>query len=298
MTEIFENYDIKNDTTFKIGGIVKNVAIPHSVDDLVEILSSGEKYLILGNCSNVLFSSDYVDKNIILTKKTDKILINGNKVTVECGALGAVCSNLCAKNGLSGFEFMSVFPGSFGGMITMNASAHSQAVSDFFVSAKVFNKNKNNVEILSKEELGFTYRNSKINNSDYVVLSAEFTLEKSSQENIIDKINENKALRKSTQPSLKFGNAGSIFKNPENTSAGMLLDKCGFKGVCEGGAKVFEHHANFIINYNNATSSDVLTLMYKMSSSVKEKYNIKLIPEIKYIGNENTKEYELWKKIS
>lgn len=298
MTEIFENYDIKNDTTFKIGGIVKKVVIPQSVVDLVEILSTGEKYLILGNCSNVLFSSDYVDKNIILTKKTDKILIKGNKVTVECGALGAVCSNLCAKNGLSGFEFMSAFPGSFGGMITMNASAHSQAVSDFFVSAKVFNKNKNNVEILSKEELGFTYRNSKINNSDYVVLSAEFNLKKSSEENIFDKINENKVLRKLTQPSLKYGNAGSIFKNPPNASAGMLLDSCGFKGVCEGGAKVFENHANFIINYNNATSSDVLTLMYKMSSSVKERYNIKLIPEIKYIGNENTKEYELWKKIS
>lgn len=298
MAEIFENYTIKNDTTFKIGGIVKKILVPHCIDDLAEILATDEEYLVLGNCSNVLFSSDYIDKNIILTKKTNKISIDENKVTVECGALGAVCSNMCAKNGLSGFEFMSVFPGSFGGMITMNASAHSQAVSDFLVSAKVFNKKKNNVEILSKEELGFTYRNSKINNSDYIVLSAEFILKKSQEEDVLNKINENKSIRKSTQPSLKFGNAGSIFKNPENLSAGMLLDSCGFKGVCEGGAKVFENHANFIINYNNATSSDVLTLMYKMSSSVKERYNIKLIPEIKYIGNENTKEYELWKKIS
>ena len=104
----------------------------------------------------------------------------------------------------------------------------------------------------------------------------------------------NTDFRKERQPSLQYGNAGSTFKNPQNDSAGRLLDLCGLKGVSEGGAKVFDKHANFVINYNNATSSDVINLMYKMYLKVIEKYRISLIPEILYIGNEGTKEYKLW----
>ena len=73
-----------------------------------------------------------------------------------------------------------------------------------------------------------------------------------------------------------------------------MLDLCEFKGVKEGGAMVFENHANFVVNYDNATSMDVLTLMFKMYSKVKEKYRIILEPEIKYIGDKGTQEYKLW----
>ena len=101
--------------------------------------------------------------------------------------------------------------------------------------------------------------------------------------------------RKTRQPSMAYPNAGSVFKNPENDSAGRLLELCNMKGEAEGGAQVFQNHANFIINNNNATSIDILTLMYKMYSKVREKYTIELIPEIIYIGNEGTEEYKLWK---
>ena len=81
-------------------------------------------------------------------------------------------------------------------------------------------------------------------------------------------------------------------------SAGRLLDLCNLKGETYGGAMIFQNHANFIINKNNASSSDVLNLMYIMYSKVKEKYRIELVPEIKYIGSEKTQEYKLWKKIT
>ena len=100
--------------------------------------------------------------------------------------------------------------------------------------------------------------------------------------------------RKTRQPSLTYPNAGSIFKNPLNDSAGRLLDLCEMKGQTEGGAMVFDKHANFIINKDNASSKDVLKLMYRMYSKVKEKYTISLKPEIIYIGNKGTEEYKLW----
>ena len=294
MVNIFENYDIKNDSTFRIGGIVKKVARPKNVDELIELLKSEEYELILGGCSNVLFSSNKIDKNIILTKDIKDFEIKNNKINVSCGTRGPLISKACKDKNLTGFEFLIGFPGTFGGMICMNASAHGQAISDTFISCRVYSLDKKEVITLKKEEMDFKYRKSKISNGRYIVLDAEFELKNGIEEQINDIMVRNIEFRKTRQPSLTYGNAGSIFKNPENDSAGRLLDLCNMKGEQKGGAKVFDNHANFIINFNNATSLDVLTLMYKMYSKVRENYRIELKPEIKYIGDIGTEEYKLW----
>lgn len=49
-------------------------------------------------------------------------------------------------------------------------------------------------------------------------------------------------------------------------------------------AKVSEKHANFIINYNNATSEDIKKLIDFVRSKVKEKYNIELKSEQELIN--------------
>lgn len=292
--QITENYLIKNENTFRIGGTVKKVAFPQSCEELIELLKTNEYELVLGNCSNVLFSSEHINKNIILTKKVCDYSINGNIVKVSCGTRGPIVAKECQAKGLSGFEFLVGFPGSFGGMIYMNASAHNQAISDTFVKARVFDLEKKEVITLNKAQMKFEYRKSVLNNGMFIVLDAEFELKQGEQAQIDEIIKRNIEFRKNRQPSLTFGNAGSTFKNPANDSAGRLLDLCEMKGEKEGGAMVFENHANFIINYDNATSSDVLTLMYKMFSKVREKYRIELKPEIKYIGDKGTQEYKLW----
>ncbi len=296
--QIIENYSIKNDSTFRIGGTVKKVALPNSVEELVTLLKTEEYDFILGNCSNVIFSSEYINKNIILTKNISSYKIDGTKVFVSAGTRGPIVAKECQKLGLTGFEFLVGFPGSFGGMIYMNASAHNQAIADTFVSARVFNLITKKIETLSKEQMKFEYRKTAISSGNYIVLDAIFELKKGNQEQIDEIIARNIEFRKNRQPSLKLGNAGSTFKNPENDSAGRLLDLCEFKGTKEGGAMVFENHANFIVNQNDATSLDVLTLMYKMYSKVKEKYRIELQPEIKYIGDKGTQEYKLWELIT
>ena len=298
MVEIYNNYEIKNESTFRIGGIVKKVAFPETVEELIELLKSDEYDIVLGNCSNVLFSSDYIDKSIIITKNINKFSFQGKNLHVECGVKGPIISKECQNRCLSGFEFLIGFPGSFGGMICMNASAHNQYISDTFVSARVFDLTKKDIQTFNKNEMEFSYRKTKISNSKYIVLDAEFALKEGTNEQIEEIMKRNIDFRKQHQPSLSYGNAGSIFKNPENDSAGRLLDLCKMKGEKSGGAMVFENHANFILNYNNATSEDVITLMYKMYSTVKEKYTIELQPEIKYIGDKGTKEYKLWETMT
>ena len=294
--EIYNNYDIKNETTFRIGGTVDTVAFPETIEELISIIDSYD--IILGNCSNVLFSSEHVNKKIILTKKLDKFSIEGNRISVQCGTKGPVAAKIALENSLTGFEFLIGFPGSFGGMICMNASAHNQSIADTFVCARVYDKEEKVIKTFEKDAMKFGYRNSIINSSRYIILDAVFELKKGNKEEIEELVNRNIEFRRNRQPSLKYGNAGSIFKNPQNDSAGRLLDLCNLKSQKEGGAMIFEKHANFIINFDNATSKDVLTLMNKMYSKVKEKYTIKLVPEIKYIGDIKTEEYGLWEMIT
>ena len=56
-------------------------------------------------------------------------------------------------------------------------------------------------------------------------------------------------------------NAGSVFKNPENDSAGRLLDKAGCKTLDFENVKIWDNHANFIVNYNKAKASDIYKLI-------------------------------------
>jgi len=265
---------------------------------LIKLIDSGEYDYILGNCSNVLFASQNIDKNIIFTEKINNFLINGCRVNVSCGTKGPVVASECAKNNLSGFEFLIGFPGSFGGMIYMNASAHNQSISDNFLFANIYDVENKKIIHLDKNEMKFSYRHSIAEEKNYIVLSAEFELKKGNKEQIDEIMQRNIEFRRTRQPSLTYPNAGSIFKNPPYDSAGRLLDLCELKGAREGGAIVFENHANFIINKNNATSHDVIMLMYKMYAKVKLKYTIELKPEIIYIGNEGTQESKLWEIMS
>ena len=77
---------------------------------------------------------------------------------------------------------------------------------------------------------------------------------------IASKIKENLLKRKNSQP-LEYPSAGSVFRNPEGNYAGKIIEELGLKGKNIGGAEISTKHANFIINKNNASSSDILNLI-------------------------------------
>lgn len=291
--EVKENYPIKNLTSFKIGGSVDKLYFPKTQQEFVYLLKTLKSPLVLGNWSNVLISSQGIRGNVISTAKLDKIEIKGTKIYADAGVKGPMLSQKALEQSLSGFEFMIGFPGSIGGNIYMNASAHAQSISDCLVSICVFDTSKKEVLVLDKNVLSFTYRSSLLQKKPYILLSAEFELKKTPKEQIEALINRNLDFRKTHQPTLLTPNAGSVFKNPENDSAGRLLDKAGVKEFKVGGAKVWENHANFIVNDQNATSTDVLELMLKMKKEVKDKYTVNLEPEVKFFGEKTKREEEI-----
>ena len=289
-----KEFEIKNLTTFKTGGKISGVFFPESVEEFVQILEQNGNLPVFGNLSNTLISNDGFDGKIALTTKMNSIQIEGSKVVADCGVKGPKLSQEVCKAGLSGLEFMIGFPGSIGGEVFMNASANGQCISDKLTYVTCYSPEKGIVKY-SKDDMEFEYRKSRCKRDKLIVLQAEFQLDTKPKEEIQQQMDENLAFRKSHQPSLALPNCGSIFKNPQGDSAGRLLDSVGAKDLKIGGARVWENHANFIVNDNNGTSSDILELMFEMYTKVKKSYNIELEPEIIFLGGLNKKENEIWK---
>ena len=288
------DFDIKKSTTMKIGGKIARFYTPETIDEFVQIMQKEPKAFIAGNLSNVIVSSFGYDGAVISTKKLNKIQVDGNKIIAGAGVRGTKLSKIALENGLSGMEFMIAFPGSTGGEVYMNAGAHGQEIASILKFAKIYSPQDGLLE-LSNKELEFGYRTSICHKKNYSVLEVEFELLSKSRDEIQLKIDENLSFRKSKQPDLTIPNCGSTFKNPTGDSAGRLLDAVGVKGLKVGGMKVWENHANFIVNDGEATSLDALQLMFEMYKRVKEKFNIELKPEIIFLGGNNEKEVEICK---
>ncbi len=291
--DVRENFEIKNLTTFKIGGKVDKLYLPKNQQEIIYLLKELDDYILLGNCSNVLFSSEGYRGNVILTTGLNYYDIRGGYVIAECGVKGPMLSQKTADAGLSGFEFMIGFPGTIGGEIYMNASAHGQSISDSLIRCCLFDIKNKDVVYKEKAEMGFGYRKSVLQDGRYILLGAEFDLKKGKVSEIKALMQRNLESRKEIQPNLAHPNAGSVFKNPENDSAGRLLEKSGCKLLNCDNVYVWNNHANFIVNKGNALSEDVLQLMLKMYTSVKEMFTIELVPEIIFVGKKNRKEEEI-----
>ena len=178
-------------------------------------------------------------------------------------------------------ESMAGIPGSTGGAVKMNAGAYNQEIKDTNIKAALMDKN-GSIIIKTNEEIGYGYRLSPGTNG-YIVLWAEFLYGRKESEELLDTRKEILAKRKEKQP-LHKPSCGSVFKRPEGNYAGTLIEKCGLKGCRIGGAEVSEKHANFILNEDNASSSDIYNLILHIQKTVYDKTGIKLEPEVRMIG--------------
>lgn len=206
--------------------------------------------------------------------------IEGDTVRAGGGASVGVLINRCAENGLSGLEGLAGVPGTVGGALAGNAGTSAGWIGDVVSSVDVLSDSGHAVT-LDRGEMRFVYRGSNLEGR--CVLSAVFNLKKAPKNDIVSRINEIMLRRSNTQP-IGTWNAGSVFKNPPENSAGRLIDACGLKGVRFGGAQVSEKHANFIVNTGQAKASDVRALIAMIHARVKEKFGISLDLEIKIVG--------------
>ena len=299
--KFYNDFQLTNFNTLKIKSMAKYFYMPDNDGELVTLLKKYKNMnpVVIGNGSNILFSSQGVEQPVIYTGKMKSCLVLGETIEVQAGLKVQTLSKIALDKKLSGFEFLIGIPASLGGACYMNAGAHGNSISDNFISAKVYDIENSKILTLKKEEMNFSYRHSILKEKPYILLSAKFELRKAPAEEIKSKMDENIIFRKNRQPNLAIPNAGSVFKNPENCefSAGALIDKCNLRGFQIGDVQVWENHCNFVVNKGKATSSDYTDVVFEMYSRVKEKFNIELVPEIIYIGKMTRNETEKWKII-
>ena len=282
--EVYENAQIKNYTTYKVGGNANALVLPYDIESLVKLLKyldeNNIKHKIIGNGSNLIFLGDY---NGILIKldKINNVEINDEYITAGAGVSLISLALKCSKLGLTGMEFATGIPGTIGGAVYMNAGAYNESMSNIIESIKVLDENYNIIE-LSNKKLMFNYRDSLLQHKKYICLEVKIKLNKGNIDSILEIIEKRKQKRIETQP-LEYPSAGSVFRNPEGESAWKLIEGIGYKGKSIGGAKVSEKHANFIINTGNAEGKEIKELIEEIKKEVKKKYNIVLRAEQEFV---------------
>ena len=284
--KVVNNPKMSDYTTYKVGGNALALVYPNDVDDLIKLINylkeNKIKFKILGNGSNLIFSDETYEGVLIKLSEFNNLEINDTVVTVGSGYNLVKLSLKTARMGLSGLEFAAGIPGTIGGAVFMNAGAYKMDMSYIVSEVKVLTPDMR-VKTLYNKDLDFHYRSSFLQkNKDYICLEAKLVLKHGDVDKIMEVIADRKQRRLLTQP-LEYPSAGSVFRNPENDYAGRLIEELGYKGKNIGGAYVSEKHANFIINKDHATASDVRNLINEIKDKVKEKYGIELIVEQEFV---------------
>ena len=272
-------------TTFRVGGPARCFFMPSNVDEIISIIKysllNNQKYMILGNGSNVLFSDEGYDGNIIqIYSNMSRIKVEDEILYAEAGALLGRVANVAKEHSLTGMEFAAGIPGTIGGAMVMNAGAYGGEMKDIVEYVDVLEADFK-VRRYTCDEMEFSYRHSIID-KDKIVIGAALKLANGSQESIVNRMNELKEARVSKQP-LEYPSAGSTFKRPEGYFAGKLIQDAGLKGYSVGGAKVSEKHCGFVINYDHASAKDILDLIEDVKRIVYEETGVSLEPEVRII---------------
>lgn len=309
--EIRENMPLKEYSYFKIGGNAKYFCIIKSIKDLSEALNFSKKnnleIFVLGNGSNILISDTGFNGLVIKNEiKFIETIEDGNNWLLEVGS-GVLLPELldfCLKKSISGLEKLFGIPATIGGMIYENAGAHGCSISDLTEKVRILNLEKNKIEELAKEQLGFGYRTSIFHKKHkYIILSVFLRLTKDENPKIKQRILEVTQIRMQNQP-LNYPSAGSIFKNisvskfsndilakealvisKNMVSSGYLIEKMNLKGETIGDAQISEKHAGFIINLGNACAEDVKSLINLIKQKALKRFGIEMEEEIEYVGD-------------
>lgn len=300
---LLQDEPMKKHTTFRIGGPADYYAEPDMsrISKLIEMAKACDMPVtVIGNGSNLLVGDKGIRGLVIgIGKGLSEIEVteavaqqstaqdltaqdNGHIITAGAGAILAAVAAKAAEASLSGLEFASGIPGSVGGAVVMNAGAYGGEIKDVLIDATVLTA-EGELKTVTRDELDLSYRHSIVPEKGYIVLSARFRLTPKPKDEIKSYMAELRTKRVQKQP-LEYPSAGSTFKRPEGYFAAKLIEDAGLKGFSVGGAMVSEKHSGFVINYNDATASDVMELCRQVREKVKALSGVELEMEVKRLG--------------
>lgn len=271
-------------TSFRIGGPAEVMAFPEDAAQLGQLLEQSALLdvtaAILGAGTNILAPDAGIPGLVICLKELSQIKqLDETHIQADAGVTMTRLAVFAAGLGLSGLEFAHGIPGSVGGGVYMNAGAYGGEIKDVCNSVQVLTAD-GCLQTYSADEMDFSYRHSRLEEEQGIVVSAVFELTPKAPEDIRSRMQELAAKRKASQP-LDKPSAGSAFKRPVGGYAAALIEQAGLKGYQVGGAAVSDKHSGFVVNLGGATAQEVKDLLKQVSDRVFAQTGIRLEPEVR-----------------
>ena len=257
MQNSIKTIDFKKYSSIKIG----------PVKEVLEINEIGDysDYQIIGRANNLLISPNVNKKFAVLGENFDYIKQEDNLLYVGCATTSGKLLTYTRKNNIANLEFLAKLPGNLGGLVKMNAGLKSWEMFNYIHSIKTKDG------YIKKEDIDFSYRETKINTIVYEVV---FNVEYGFSKEMLKEFNK----MRDNQPHVP--SAGSCFKNPKGDFAGRLIQEVGLKGKRQGDMSFSEQHANFLVNNGDGTFEDAIYLINLAKEKIKEQFDIDIEEEI------------------
>jgi UDP-N-acetylmuramate dehydrogenase len=269
-------------TSLGIGGTTDLLRIKkhEGIPDLLKLLDSqGVPHKFLGGGSNLLVGDGELPWVVLqLVRPEPDVVLDGNFARVDAAADLGRTVTFCAKNDLGGMEGLIGVPGTVGGALRMNAGAYGMQIGTYVRKVKLYRAAERKLEILKGHQISFEYRHTSFAPDD-MMLAVTLELPSKPFKQILEGIRICNEKRRSSQP-LGQKSAGCIFKNPPGASAGRMIDELGLKRLSVGDARVSDRHANFFVNANKASASDMLTLIADVRERVHSAFGVELEHEV------------------
>ncbi len=295
--EVRMNESMKKHTSWRAGGEAERVYIPADLNDLAQFmrtLPQGEPVHMVGLGSNLLVRDGGVRGTVVLLHaRLDELHLeqqttDGGLIYAGAGVACAKVARYAAVHALAGAEFLAGIPGTVGGALAMNAGCYGSETWEIVERVQTLN-HAGQLRVRLPGDYTIGYRHVVLQPEPENVSVEEwfvggwFRLENGDDAASRKKIKELLTRRIDSQP-LNLPNAGSVFRNPPGDHAARLIESCGLKGFCIGGAMVSSKHANFIVNTGNATAADIEAAIAAVRRIVKEQTGVELVQEVRIIG--------------
>ena len=283
--EVRLNEPMSKHTSWRVGVAAESFFIPASLEDLslfLQDLHSAIPVFWFGVCSNLLVRDGGIPGVVISAARILKDLERVEHYAVRAGA-GLPCTQLarqCIRWGIGPSEFFAGIPGTIGGALAMNAGAHGGETWERVESVRTIGRG-GDINERAPGEYSVGYR-SVTGPSDEWFIEATLRFDPDVVPSM-DVMNDMLERRKQTQP-LGLPTCGSVFRNPPGDHAARLIEAAGLKEFSIGGAEVSAKHANFIVNKDNATATDVEELIEHVRQAVIEAHGIELVHEVRIVG--------------
>lgn len=283
---LLENEPMARHTTWRVGGPAARYYQPADIADLAQFLAglpTDEPLVWVGLGSNLLVRDGGIRGTVIATAGLLGGIEQIDELTVrtEAGVPCAKVARFCARLGLTGAEFLAGIPGTLGGALAMNAGAFGGETWKLVQSVETLDRSGRRRE-RPPTDYRIGYRQVKGPAGEWFV-AATLRLHRGDAAAATARIRELLDKRSASQPTQQ-PNAGSVFRNPPGDYAARLIESCGLKGSCIGGACVSEKHANFIVNTGTATAADIEALMEQVAATVQQQCGVALLREVHIVG--------------